>query len=78
MLGSLMTLAPGVLTISPSSPSVSGTRCEGVSCSGNWARMRAATEMSIFSTSMPAERVKRLITGSSAYVASIGASSVCV
>lgn len=78
MLGSLMMLAVGCLTISPSSASVSRTRCAGVRRSGNCAMMRAATEMSIFSTTIPAGSVKRRTMGSSAYVASIGASSVCV
>jgi replicative DNA helicase len=78
MFGSLITFAPGVLTISPSSPSVSRTRCAGVRRSENCARMRAATEMSIFSTATPAGSVKRRMMGSSAYVASIGASSQCV
>ena len=80
MLGSLMTLAPGVLTISPSSSSVflACLACAGVRRSGNWLRMRAATLMSIFSTTMPAGSVKRRIMGSSAYVASMGASSQCV
>ena len=78
MLGSLITFAPGIFTISPSSARLSFTRCAGVRRSGNWHRMRAATEMSIFSTEMPAGSVKRRMMGSSAYVASIGASSVCV
>ena len=66
MLGSLMMLAPGPLTISPSSPSVSDTRCAAVRRSGNCAITRAATEMSIFSTAMPAGSVKRRMMGSSA------------
>ena len=77
-LGSLMMLASGVVARAPSSPRVSGTRCSVVSRSGNWARMRAAREMSRVSTSTPAARANASMTGSNECVASAGASSVYV
>ncbi len=78
MLGSLMTLASGRVTRSPSSASASGTRWASVSASGNEARIRAATEMSRVATSTPAAPAKVWMTGSSEYVARAGASSVSV
>ncbi len=52
--------------------------CFSVSRSGNCERMRAAREMLGASTPMPYGVVKRRMTGSSAYVASCGASSQIV
>mmetsp|Transcript_6279 Transcript_6279/g.25217 ORF Transcript_6279/g.25217 Transcript_6279/m.25217 type:complete len:335 (+) Transcript_6279:1638-2642(+) len=77
-LGVLMMFARGVLAMVPSAASVSPVRCAGVSASGNCARMRLATEMSAGSTEMPAGVRKRRTIGSSACVASAGASSVSV
>ena len=54
MFGSLMMFASGVLASSPSSASASATRCSSVRRSGNWARMRPASEMSRSSMSTPA------------------------
>ena len=76
MLGSLMMLASGVLTNSPSSASASGTRWSSLSSSGNWARIRAASEMSRSSTSTPAAPAKASMIGRKECVASAGASSV--
>ena len=53
MFGSLMMFASGVLASSPSSASASGTAARRQR-SGNWARMRPASEMSRSSTSTPA------------------------
>lgn len=82
MLGSLMTLAVGPFTTSPNSPRVSlpnpAAFCAGVKSSGNWASTRAATLISTFSITTPAGFVKRRMMGSRAYVANMGASSVCV
>ena len=63
MLGSLMMLASGCSVSLPSSARVSGTRCASVRHSGNSPRMRAATEMSLVSTSMPAGAVKVRMIG---------------
>ena len=78
MFGSLMMLASGVFASSPSSDSASGTRWASVSRSGNFARMRAAREMSRVSTSTPAWPAKASMTGRKEWVASAGASSVYV
>ena len=78
MFGSLMTLASGRVTRSPSSARVSGTRWSSGSWSSNWARIRAASEMSRVSTSTPAASVNASITGRKEWVASAGASSVYV
>ena len=78
MFGSLMMLASGVLASSPSSVSASGTCCSSLSRSGNWARMRPASEMSRSSISMPAEAANLRTIGSSERVARAGASSVSV
>ena len=77
-LGSLMTLASGRVTSSPSSARSSLIRCSGVSCSGKVASTRPEREMSRSSTWTPATRVKAFTTGSNDRVASAGASSVCV
>lgn len=47
-------------------------------CSGNWAMMRPAREMSRLSTVTPAVEAYASITGRNEYVARAGASSVCV
>ena len=78
MLGSLTMLASGRSVSLPSSARLSGTRCASVSTSGNCPRMRAATEMSLVATSMPAGAAKALTMGSSEAVARRGASSVRV
>jgi hypothetical protein len=57
MLGSLMMLASGLVASSPSSARSSATFCSAPSRSGNWARMRPASEMSRVSTTMPAVSV---------------------
>ena len=54
MFGSLMMFASGDFASSPSSARASATRWPSVSRSGNWARMRPASEMSRLSTSTPA------------------------
>ena len=73
-----MMLASGVSVSLPSSPSVSGTRCSALRWSAKLPRMRAATEMSLVWTRMPAGLAKVRITGRKALVASAGASSVSV
>ena len=78
MLGSLMMLASGVLASSPSSARSSETRWSPSRRSGNWARMRPASEMSRSSTSTPAMAANAWMIGSSDWVASAGASSVWV
>ncbi|EWS63942.1 hypothetical protein Y695_02823 [Hydrogenophaga sp. T4] len=78
MLGSLMMLASGFSVSLPSSDNVSGTRCASVRHSGNVASTRAATEMSLDSTLIPAGAVKVRMMGKKALVASSGASSVSV
>ena len=77
-LGSLTMLAAGVLARSPSAESSSLCCCSLESSSENDARMRPETEMSAVSMAMPAGLAKRWMTGSSAYEASAGASSVWV
>ena len=76
--GSLITLASGRLTSSPSSARSSFTCWSAVSASGNAARTRPASEMSRSSTCTPATSVNALTTGSRDLVASAGASSVWV
>ena len=78
MLGSLMMLVSGSNVSRPSSARLSGTRCSSVRYSGNSARMRAATEMSLVLILMPAGAVKVRMMGKKAQVASSGASSVRV
>ena len=64
MLGSLMMLASGVVASRPSPARLSATRCSSVSRSGNWARMRPASEMSLVSSSTPEPEVKPWTIGS--------------
>ncbi len=78
MLGSLMMLVSGSSVSRPSSARLSGTRCPSLRNSGNSPRMRAATEMSLVVTLMPAGLVKARTIGRKAQVASNGASSVKV
>ncbi len=76
--GSLMTLASGRFTSSPSSARSSLARCSGVSASGKEASTRPASEMSRSSTVTPATSLKALTIGSNDLVARAGASSVWV
>ena len=78
MLGNLIMLVSGINVILPSVAKLSGTFCSSVKYSGNAARMRAATEMSLFTISTPAGAVKVRMTGRNAKVAKSGASSVRV
>ena len=78
MLGSLMMLVSGSSVRRPNSARLSGTFCASLRYSGNSARMRAATEMSLVRTCTPAGAVKVRMIGRNAHVASIGASSVSV
>ena len=78
MFGSLMTLASGVVTSTPSSASASGTRCFSSRKSGNEARIRPASEMSRVSTVTPAAEANAWMIGRNDNVASAGASSVKV
>ena len=73
-----MMLASGFKVSLPSSARLSGTRCSGVSASGNCPITRAASEMSLVCTSMSAALAKVRTMGSSDAVASAGASSVRV
>src|SRR3546814_11523084 len=75
MFGSLMMLVSGCSVSLPSSARLSGTRCASVRYSGNRPRRRAATEMSLVSTLMPAGPVNARMIGKNAQVASSGASS---
>ena len=70
--------AAGVLASAPSSANASPVRCRGPRSSGKLAKIRPASEMSLISISIPACAVKARITGSQAWVASAGASSVYV
>ena len=78
MLGSLMTLAAGVLQSSPNLLNSSSTRCVLSRLSGKFARTRPASEMSRSSQFTPALSVKALTIGSKEWVANMGASSVYV
>ena len=78
MFGSLMMLASGVLASSPSSARRPRRGGRPSRRSGNWARMRPASEMSRSSTSTPAGAANASTIGSSDCVASAGASSVWV
>ncbi len=78
MLGSLMIVVSGSWVSRPSSARLSGTRCSSVRQSGKAARMRAASEMSLGWTSIPAGPVKACTIGRNEYVANKGASSVSV
>ena len=71
-------LASGAFARSPSSASASAWRCSSVSRSGNWARIRPASEMSRVSTPTPALAAYASMIGRNEYVASSGASSVSV
>ena len=73
-----MMLAFGSCVSSPSSDSASEVFWASVSCSGKFARMRPASEMSRVSTAMPIGPAKALMTGRKEYVARAGASSVWV
>ncbi len=77
-LGSLMTLASGRVTSSPSSARSSLTRCPSSRNSGKEASTLAASEMSRSSTVTPAAALNAWMTGSSEAVARAGASSVWV
>ncbi|MCY1240045.1 hypothetical protein D9M72_528730 [compost metagenome] len=63
MLGSLMMLASGLSVSLPSSARLSGTFWSSLRNSGNSPRMRAATEMSLVVTLMPAGAVKARTMG---------------
>jgi hypothetical protein len=78
MFGSLMTLASGVFTSSPSSARSSGMRCASVRFSGKAAMMRPASEMSFVPTDTPAAAAKLWMIGRSEALASSGASSTLV
>ncbi len=78
MLGSLMMLASGIVTSSPSSARWSSRRCSAGSRSLNAARILPASEMSRVSTLTPDAPANAAITGSNDRVASAGASSVRV
>ena len=78
MFGSLMMLASGRLASAPSSASASSIRCSSGSRSPNWAMTRPASEMSRVSTATPATPAYAWMIGRNEYVASSGASSVCV
>ena len=62
-VGQLDDVGLGQLSQPPSSARLSGTRCSSVSSSENSARMRAATEMSLVSTLIPAGSVKVRMIG---------------
>jgi hypothetical protein len=78
MFGSLMMFASGVLASAPSSASASSMRWSSGRRSANWAMMRPESEMSRVSTATPAVEAYASMTGRNEYVASKGASSVCV
>ena len=78
MLGSLMTLAPGSLTSSPSSARSSGRFWLSDRWSGKLARMRPASEMSLVPTEIPAGRVNARMIGRNDALANSGASSTLV
>ena len=78
MLGSLMMLVSGSKVSFPNSFKVLGTFCASGRKSENSASTRAATEMSLCSTSMPAGAVNVRTIGRNEAVASKGASSVSV
>ena len=78
ILGSLITLASGVLTSSPSSARSSGWRCASVSRSGKAAMIRPASEMSRVPTVTPAAEAKARMIGKSEAEAICGASSTLV
>src|SRR5699024_11191918 len=78
MVGSLMMFASGVWARAPSSARASPTCGSSGRRSLNCASTRAASEMSLVSTSTPAEVAKASMIGLSEYVARSGASSVRV
>jgi hypothetical protein len=78
MFGSLMMLVSGLSVSRPSSARLSGSFCASLRNSGNSPITRAATEMSLSVTAMPAGAVNARTIGKKAKVASIGASSVRV
>ena len=78
MFGSLMMFASGRVARLPSSVSASPMRWSSRRRSGNSARMRPASEMSRASTGTPATPAYAWMIGRNEYVASKGASSVCV
>ena len=78
MLGNLIMLVSGSKVILPSSAKLFGTCCSGVRQSGNSAKIRAATEISLVTISTPAGAAKVRIIGRNARVAKSGASSVSV
>ena len=78
MFGSLMMFVAGSWVSSPRWARLSGTFWSSLRRSENSARMRAATEMSLVSMSIPAGSVNVRMIGRKAYVASSGASSVNV
>ncbi|MNF08892.1 hypothetical protein D3C80_2094200 [compost metagenome] len=78
MFGSLMMLASACKVFLPSSARVLGARCSGVSDSGNSPSTRAATEMSLSVTLMPAGAANVRMMGKKEAVARRGASSVRV
>ncbi|SHV03850.1 Uncharacterised protein [Mycobacteroides abscessus subsp. abscessus] len=73
-----MMLVSGSCVRRPSSARLSGTRWSSGRYSENSERMRAATEMSLVWTSIPAGPANARMIGKKEYVASSGASSVSV
>ena len=73
-----MMLVSGNKVIRPSSAKLSGTCCSGVKQSENSDKIRAATEMSLFTICTPAGAVNVRMIGKNAQVANDGASSVSV
>ena len=78
MLGNLMMLASGRRVNLPKMAKLLGMRCASGNMSENSPKIRAASEMSLASTSTPAGDAKVRMTGKKAAVASKGASSVSV
>jgi len=78
IFGSLIILPSGVLESSPNSDNSSCTLYSGFKTSLNWHRIRPATEISLFSTTIWNVLAKRYMIGRREYVARFGASSVCV
>ena len=64
ILGSFIMLASGFKVNWPKSANASGTRCSSVSFSGKAARIRAAREISLSSTDIPAAEEKAFNIGS--------------
>ena len=77
-VGQLDDVGLGPVHSSPSSARASPMRCSSVRRSGNWARMRPASEMSRLSTVTPAAAPKAWMIGRNERVARAGASSVWV